>query len=65
MHLSCECKRKTNLTYTPMVPLGFGIHLGKIVALDLNKDGDDLFTAEYEDGEREVGIMLLHLLVND
>ena len=48
------CHVNSTLTYITMVSLGFGIHSGKIIALDIDKDGEELFTAEYLDGESEV-----------
>ncbi len=45
-----------------MVSVGFGIHSGKIIALDIDKDGEELFTAEYLDGESEVTLTLTSTL---
>jgi hypothetical protein len=56
------CHVHSTLTYIIMVSLGFGIHSGKIIALDIDKDGEELYTAEYLDGESEVTLTLTSTL---
>jgi hypothetical protein len=57
-----QCHLQSTLTYITMVSLGFGIHSGKIVALDIDKEGEELYTAEYFDGESEVTLTLTSTL---
>jgi hypothetical protein len=38
----------------------FGIYFGKIIAIDMDKEGEeeDIFTAEYDDGDRDWYVLI-------